>query len=45
MASGYDRVVPDGEGLWLELSEEQIFKHSFRKDREQLQDNTIQCEE
>ena len=31
VASGYDRVVPDGEGLWLELSEEQIFKHNFRK--------------
>ena len=31
VASGYERVVPDGEGLWLELSEEQIYKLNFSK--------------
>ena len=31
IANGYERVVADGESLWLELSETQIFKSKFQK--------------
>ena len=30
VANGYDRVVPDGESLLLELSEERLFKSNFK---------------
>ena len=31
VANGYNRVVPDGESLWLELTADQIFKTNFRR--------------
>ena len=30
VANGYERVIADGESLWLELSEEQIFRNNFK---------------
>ena len=30
VANGYEKVVADGESLWLELAEHQIFKNNFQ---------------